>query len=161
MMLQSHVLAALLLGLVLSRWKRFTPRDWALALGFSAAIDLDHLVQMPMFLATHGTAALTSPGTMLSWGHAWQGIMHTPWALVLVIPFMVGFRSAWPLVFWLLHMFQDFVIAAKYVVWGSAMEWWIDLGLVALVALVFALDHRAAPRHEKLSRHVLATFGLY
>ena len=137
MMIQSHVLAAVLLGLIISRWRAFAPRDWALALGFSVAIDLDHALQFPTYLATHGTAGLT-PTTMLHWGHAWQGLMHTPWALVLVIPFALYYRSTLPFVFWGLHMVQDYVIATRFVVWGSTLEWVIDAALLLPVVTMFA-----------------------
>lgn len=160
MMVQSHFLAAVLLGLIISRWRAFTPRDWALALGFSVAIDLDHVLQFPAYLATHGTAGLT-PATMLHWGHAWQGIMHSPWALVLVVPITVYYKSALPVVFWGLHMVQDYVVAARFVVWGSTTEWVIDAALLALVVAAFVWEHRAAPRHVRWHRHVAATFGLY
>lgn len=160
MMIQSHFLAAVLLGLILSRWRAFTPRDWALALGFSVVIDLDHLLQFPAYLATHGTAGLT-PSTMLKWGHAWQGLMHTPWALALVLPFAIYYRSVVPVLFWGLHMVQDYVIAARFVVWGSGLEWIIDAALLLAVLGVFVWEHRAAPRHAFLHRHVAATFGLF
>jgi hypothetical protein len=164
MMVQSHLLGALLLGLVVSRARPFAPRDWALALGFAVAIDLDHLVQVPAYLLSHGGfAALAHPTTMIHWGASWQGFMHSWWALTLVVPATLLFRSWVPAAFWGLHMFQDYVIAKRFVVFGSAQEFAIDIILLAVVMALFAWDHRAtheAKRKPSLARHVAATFGL-
>ena len=155
MMLPSHLLASLLLGLLLCRVRPFEARDWALALGFGVAIDLDHLLQFPSYVATHGVAAL-SPTAMLQWGGAWQGFMHGPWALALVVPAMLAFRSPLPLVFWGLHMVQDFVIARHYVHFGGPVEWGIVALLLAAVVLVLHLGRDGAPLWD----HALRTFGL-
>jgi hypothetical protein len=161
MMLPSHLLAALLLGLVISHWRRFTPKDWALALGFSVAIDLDHLLQLPVYIATHGAASLARPMEIVHWGEAWQGFMHTPWALILVAAGTVAWRSWVPLLFWGLHMFQDFVIATRFVVFGSPQEWVVVAALAALVAALFWYDHRRhGAREDRLHHHVARRLGL-
>ena len=155
MMLPSHLLASLLLGLLMARVRPFEARDWALALGFGVAIDLDHLLQFPAYVATHGTAAL-APTAMMQWGGAWQGFMHGPWALALVVPAILVFRSPIPLVFWGLHMVQDFVIARHYVHFGGPVEWAIVGALLAAVLLVLQADRDGAPFLD----HARRTFGL-
>ena len=159
-MLPSHLLATLLLGLVASRaWRPFTRTQWLLAIGFGVAIDVDHLVQVPAYLAMHGTAAL-APGQMLSWGSAWQGFMHTPWALLLVAPFALLYRSLVPFAFWGLHMAQDFVVARHYVHWGGAMEWAIVAALLAAVCALVWTDHQRRGAGRSLPRHAAVTFGV-
>lgn len=158
-MIQSHLLGAVVLGLLLSHARRFAPRDWALALAFAVAIDVDHLIQVPAYVITHGVSDLT-PATIMHWGGAWQGFLHTPWALLVVLPAMFIWRSWIPLAFWGLHMFQDFVIATKFVHFGSAVELWIDVGLVAVAAALFWFDHRTHAPARNYGRHVAATFGL-
>lgn len=148
MMLPSHLLAAALLALLASRaWRPWTRTQWGLALGFGVVIDLDHALQLPAYLATMGTGAL-APGTMLEWGGAWQGFLHTPWALLLVVPFMLMHRSVIPLAFWGLHMVQDFVIARHVVVWGSPTEWVIVAALAAALAITWRyLPQRGGARN--------------
>jgi hypothetical protein len=155
MMLPSHLLASLLLGLLLARSRPLEARDWLLALGFGVVIDLDHLLQLPAYVATHGTAALT-PTAVLHWGGAWQGFMHTGWALLLVVPAMLVFRSWLPLVFWGLHMLQDFVVARHLVRFGGPIEWLIVALLAGAVLLVLHLGRDGAP----LLDHAWRTFGL-
>jgi hypothetical protein len=160
MMFPSHLLAALILGLLISRRRAFSRRDWALALGFGVVIDLDHLLQFPRYLMTHGVAAL-QPTTMAHWGHEWQGFMHTPWALVLVLPATVYWRTWIPAVFWGLHMFQDFIVATRLVVFGSAQEWVVVAALAAIVAaLLWADRRRRGVAGEGLVRHAARVFGL-
>lgn len=159
MMLPSHVLATILLATVVGlAWKRFTPTQWVLALSFGVVIDIDHLVQFPAYVAMNGTAALT-PGAMLEWGSAWQGVMHTPWALILVIPVALLYRTAIPLAFWGLHMVQDFVIARHYVTWGGALEWAIVALLALGVVLALRADHARHANGRPLGRHLAATLG--
>ena len=160
MMLPSHLLATLLVGLVVSRWRQFSPGDWALALGFSVAIDLDHVLQAPAYLATHGGLRGLQAGTILRWGHDWQGFMHTWWALALVVPAMLLWRSWIPLAFWGLHMFQDFVIAARFVVFGSPEEFVIMAILGACVAALLWDDHRRHGAGARFHQHVAKKFGL-
>lgn len=159
-MLPSHLLATLLLGLLAGRlWRPFTRTQWLLAVGFGVAIDVDHLLQMPAYLAMHGTAALT-PEQMLHWGAAWQGVMHTPWALLFAVPLALVYRSVVPLAFWGLHMVQDFVVARHYVPWGGAMEWAIVAALLAAVGALVWLDHRPHRGERSLLRHAGLTFGV-
>lgn len=160
MMLPSHLLATLLLGLLAGRLgRRFTRTQWLLAVGFGVAIDVDHLLQIPAYLALHGTAALT-PAQMLTWGSAWQGFLHTPWALLLAVPLALLYRSVVPVAFWGLHMVQDFVVARHYVPWGGAMEWAIVAALLAAVAALLWTDHRSNGEGRSLARHVAITFGV-
>ena len=160
MMFPSHLLGTLLVaGLVSLLWRPLAPRHWLLALGFGVVIDLDHLLQVPAYVAAHGLDGLT-PATMLAWGGAWQGFMHTPWALALVAPAMLLFRSLAPLAFWGLHMFQDFVVARHLVPFGSALEWGVVAALAAAVAAVFWLEHRRHGAERPLARHVGATLGI-
>ena len=159
MMLPSHLLAAVLLGLVVSRWRRFSRKEWALALGFSVAIDIDHLLQVPAYVATHGTAGLRA-ATIVHWGPAWQGFMHTPWGLLLVVPACVAWRSWVPAVFWGLHMFQDFVVAARFVVFGSPTEFAIVGALAVVVGALLWDDHRRHGAGARFHHHVWRTFGL-
>lgn len=159
-MLPSHLLATLLLGLVAARlWRPFTRTQWALAVAFGVVIDLDHLVQLPAYVALHGAAGL-APGEMLTWGSAWQGVMHTPWALLLVAPAALLFRSLVPLAFWGLHMVQDFVIARHYVRWGGPEEWLIVAALALAVGALLWLDHRRHGAGRGLVRHAGVTFGV-
>ena len=155
MMLPSHLLATLLLGLLLARLRPMEARDWLLALAFGVVIDLDHVLQAPVYVATHGWAALT-PAAMLQWGGAWQGFMHGPWALLLVVPAVVLFRSPLPLVFWGLHMVQDFVIARHYVRFGGPVEW----AIVAVLAACLVLAVHAGRDGAGFLDHARRTFGL-
>lgn len=160
MMLPSHLLATLLLGLLAGRLGRpFTRTQWLLAVGFGVAIDADHLLQVPAYLALHGAAALT-PGQMLTWGSAWQGFLHTPWALLLAAPLALLYRSVVPLAFWGLHMVQDFVVARHYVPWGGPLEWAIVAALLVAVGALVWLDHRPHRGERSLLRHVGLTFGV-
>ena len=160
MMLPSHLLATLLLGLAAGRLGRpFTRTQWALAVGFGVVIDVDHLLQMPAYVAMHGTAGL-APAQMLQWGSAWQGFMHTPWALLLVAPLALLFRSVVPFAFWGLHMAQDFVVARHYVPWGGPLEWAIVAALLAAVVGLVWRDHRRHGAGRSLVRHVAVTFGV-
>lgn len=159
MMLPSHLLATLLLCLLVSLARPVTPKGWLLAIGFGVAIDLDHLLQIPVYVATHGAGALT-PAAMLAWGGAWQGFMHTPWALALAVPASLVFASWFPLAFWGLHMAQDFVVARHYVRFGGPAEWAIDLALLALVAALFARDLRLHGAGRPWWQHALARVGI-
>jgi len=142
---------------------QLSARDWALALGFSVAIDLDHLIQIPAYLATHGGMGGLQAATMTHWGHDWQGFMHTQWALALVIPAVIIWRSWIPAAFWTLHMVQDFVVAARYVVFGSPEEFAIMGALAVLVGVLLWVDHRRRGAGATFRTHVkrmfLATTG--
>ena len=129
MMLPSHLLATLLVASLASWWRPWPRAKWGLAVLFGVAIDLDHALQFPAYVATHGAAGLT-PASMLHWGAAWQGFMHAPWALLPVAGACLALRTRVPAAFWGLHMAQDFVVARHFVVWGSALEWAIVLGLL-------------------------------
>ncbi|HEX2023033.1 MAG TPA: helix-turn-helix domain-containing protein [Candidatus Thermoplasmatota archaeon] len=133
MMFPSHLLATLLIGLLVSRVRPFDARDWALAVGFGVVIDLDHLLQIPAYVATHGLAALR-PAEMMAWGAGWQGFMHTPWALLVVAAATLAFWTWIPFAFWSLHMFQDFVVARHWVRYGSPTEVAITVALATVVA---------------------------
>lgn len=160
MMFPSHLLGALLVGGLLSRARPFKPRDWQLALAFAVAIDLDHLVQVPAYLASHGVAGAT-PTAMLRWGDAWQGFMHDAlWGSLATLGAAVFFRSLVPVAFWLLHMFQDFVVATDYVDFGSLAEWVVIAALALAVGVVFAHDHRANGEGRAFHHHVAWRFGL-
>lgn len=157
MMLPSHLLATLLVGLLLSiAWRRFQARDWLLALGFGVVIDLDHLIQVPRYVMLHGWEAFLHPAGMMSWGSQWQGFMHTAWGLPLVLGASVAFRSAWPGLFWGLHMVLDFVVARHYVRFGGGIEWCIIAGLTVAVALLVNAGRGSTP----FLRHAARTFGL-
>lgn len=155
MMFPSHLLATLLVCAGISTFFPLSAKHWALALLFGVAIDLDHLIQIPAYVATHGFQSMT-PGEIARWGGNWQGFMHTPWAVLLVIPACLLFASWMPAVAWSLHMFQDFVVATRWVVFGSAMEWAIVAILVALFAAVIVRDHRLHGSGSALREHVLA-----
>lgn len=169
MMLPSHLLGTLLVGLLVSRLAPFRPRDWALAVGFGVVIDLDHLLQIPAYVAANGLGAL-QPGEMLAWGGAWQGIMHDPTSAIWIVGgAMLIFRSVLPLLFWGLHMFQDFFIATRVVPFGSGLEWLVVAGLALAVVGLLWLDHRAAvaardardaPAPVAFHHHALARIGL-
>lgn len=157
-MLPSHLLATLLACALLALARPVAPKEWLLALLFGVAIDLDHLLQLPTYVATHGLADLR-PAAILSWGSDWQGFLHTPWALMLVLPACFVFASWFPLAFWGLHMFQDFVIARHFVVFGSALEWMIVGALLASLAFLVVRDHRAHGTGG-LRDHVLARVAM-
>lgn len=135
MMFPSHLLGAACLGLGIGllRGRPFSRQEWTLALAFGVLIDLDHLLAIPAYVSQVGVAAALDPTNSFSYGAAWQGFMHKPAALALVAPAMLLWRSAWPGVFWGLHMVQDFVIARHYVGFGSVEEFAImgGLGLLA------------------------------
>lgn len=166
MMFPSHLLGTILLGLLLSRVKPFSPRDWMIAVGFGVAIDLDHLLQLPRYVQANGLAALhpANVGQLMAYGSSWQGFMHTPVALLVVAAASIALWSALPLVFWGLHMFQDFVIATRFVRFGSATEWAVVAALLGLVLALLWADHRRldAPRlafrHHAAARLGLAAF---
>lgn len=163
-MFPSHLLGTVLVGLALHRVMPMKARDWRLALAFGVAIDLDHVLKAPAFIVENGWAAVMAPATMLQWGAEWQGFMHTPaTAVVLVAGAALAFRSPIPVMFWALHMFQDFVIAKHYVRFGSVEEWLIVAGLAAVTGLVLARDHAEATRDGRKTpflRHVAVKLGL-
>lgn len=143
MMFPSHLLATLLVALLLARVRPFEPRDWALALAFGVAVDLDHLLQIPRYAASHGgVASLLRVGDVVRWGGDWQGFMHGPWAVLVVLVVSVAFATWIPVAFWGLHMFQDFVVARHLVVFGGPVEWAVVAALAATVLAVLAWDHR-------------------
>lgn len=158
MMLPSHLLATLLLGLLLSRLVRrpFGARDWLLAVGFGVAIDVDHLLQVPRYVMENGWGTFLRPAEMMAWGSQWQGFMHSAWALPLVVGATVAFRSPWPALFWGLHMVLDFVVARHYVRFGSGVEWVIVLLMAAAVGFLLHAGRGATP----LLPHAARTFGL-
>lgn len=146
MMLPSHLAATLILGFALARWFPFDARAWMLAIAFGVLIDIDHLFQAPQYLLSQipqkGLAAFR-PTDMLHYGAAWQGIFHhAVWGTLIVLAASLILRSPVPALFWGLHMFLDFVIARKYVVFGSAMEFAVLGGMLALVALLAWDNHR-------------------
>lgn len=146
MMLPSHLGAALLLGLALSRFiPSWGGKEWILALGFGVVIDLDHLLNLPRFMLANPEKAFDVQA-MVTWGAHWQGFMHTPWALLVVAGAAVLFRSWVPAVFWGLHMFQDFVVATRWVVFGSPTEWAIVGALYAALALLLLGDYLVTGR---------------
>lgn len=158
MMFPSHLLATLLGCALLSMVRPLAPREWLLAILFGVVIDLDHLLQFPRYVAQNGWSALT-PAAMLHWGAAWQGFMHTPWALLLVLPAMLLFGSWMPLAAWGLHMVLDFVVARHLVPFGGALEWAIVGAMLAILGALVLRDHRThgtAALHE----HVLARVAL-
>lgn len=159
MMLPSHLLATLLACALLAHVRPLAPRDWLLALAFGVAIDLDHLLQLPAYVAAHGFEGLT-PASMLRWGGAWQGLMHTPWALLLVVGACFAAWSWVPLAFWGLHMFQDFVVARHLVPFGSGLEWAIVGVLFAALVALLVHDHRAHGAGAGLREHALARVAL-
>lgn len=158
-MLPSHLLATLLGCALLSLARPVSAREWMLALAFGVLIDLDHLLQVPVYVATHSMADMT-PAAIMGWGGAWQGFMHTAWALALVVPACLWFRSLVPAAFWGLHMVQDFVVARHLVVFGSALEWAICAGLFALLALAIRLDHARHGAGAGFGEHVLARVAM-
>ena len=153
MMFPSHLLATLLGCALLALVRPVSPREWLLAVSFGVLIDLDHVLQFPAYVATHGWSAAT-PAAMLEWGGAWQGFMHTPWALALVLPACFVFTSWFPLAFWGLHMVQDFVIARHLVRFGGPIEWAIDVALLAVLTMLVLRDHRAHGGGLALGQHV-------
>ena len=159
MMLPSHLLATLLLCALLALWRPLPARAWALALVFGVVIDLDHLLQLPVYVATNGWAALT-PAAMSAWGGAWQGFMHTPWALAVVVPAALAFRSWMPLAAWGLHMVLDFVVATRFVRFGSPLEWLIVGAMLAAFLALVVRDHRAHGGGVGLREHALARVAL-
>lgn len=159
MMFPSHLLATLLVCAGISFFLPLGPKHWALALLFGVVIDLDHLLQIPVYVATHGFAALT-PGEITRWGANWQGFIHTPWALLVVLAACALFASWLPLVGWSLHMFQDFVIATRYVAFGSAMEWAIVGALASILAFIVVRDHQAHGGNAALREHVFARVAM-
>lgn len=160
MMFPSHVLGALLLGGLWAFARPFSPRDWRLALGFAVAIDLDHVVQFPRYVMAAGTGGL-EPGAMLRWGEEWQGFMHdATWGVPIALGASLLARSLVPLVFWLLHMAQDFVVATRFVVFGSLEEWLVVGALALAVAVVFVAQHRLARDARSLVAHVALRFGV-
>lgn len=147
MMLPSHLAATLILGFVLARWFPFDARAWILALAFGVAIDVDHLFQIPRYLATQvpqqGLAAL-NPAAILHYGAAWQGVFHNPlWGTVIVLAACLATWSLVPLVFWGLHMVLDFVVARHYVVFGSPTEFGVLAGMLAVLAALAWWHHRS------------------
>lgn len=149
MMAPSHLLATLILGFLLAKVVPWDARAWLLALAFGVAIDLDHLLELPRYLAAEvpakGWAAL-APSALLAHGAAWQGVFHQPLGAVLVLAASLAFRSPVPLVFWGLHMVLDFVVARHYVRFGGPVEWGlVAAGAVALALLALGHHRTVAP----------------
>lgn len=143
MMFPSHLLATLLVAYVASKVVPMTGKDWILAIAFGVAIDLDHLLQIPRYAATHGgIASLARVGEVVRWGAEWQGFMHTPWGLVAVAAACLLFASWAPALFWGLHLFQDFVVARHFVVFGGGVEFAAMAALAAVLLALMAWEHR-------------------
>lgn len=158
-MFPSHLLATLVACSLLSLVRPMSPRDWILAIGFGVVIDLDHLLQFPQYIASHGWGQL-QPATIARWGGEWQGFMHTPWALLVVVPACLIFGSLIPAAFWGLHMVQDFVVARHLVVFGSPTEWAIIGALGGILAALIALDHQRHGAGAGLKEHVFARVAM-
>lgn len=159
MMLPSHLLATLLGCALLAMVRPMPAREWLLALAFGVVIDLDHLLQFPAYIASHGWSALT-PGAILAWGGEWQGFLHTAWGLALVVPAMFVFGSWIPLAAWGLHMVLDFVVARHLVPFGGPLEWVIIGALSAALFVVLVRDHRIHGTGAGLREHAIARVAL-
>ena len=155
MMLPSHLLATLLGCALLNLARPLAPREWLLALTFGVAIDIDHLLQIPAYIAANGWSQLT-PSAITQWGGAWQGFMHTPWALALVLPAMFVFSSWMPLAAWALHMILDFIVAKHLVHFGGPTEWLIITTMLAALLALAIRDHRLHGSGAALREHILA-----
>lgn len=159
MMFPSHLLATLLGCALLALVRPVSSREWLLALLFGVAIDLDHLLQLPRYVATHHWSELT-PAAIASWGSDWQGFLHTPWALLVVLPAAFVFASWIPLAAWGLHMVLDFVVARHYVRFGGPVEWAIIGAMAAALLALAARDHRLHGGGAALREHVLARVAM-
>lgn len=155
MMFPSHLLATLLGCALLSLARPLGPREWLLALAFGVLIDLDHLLQIPAYIAANGWSQLT-PAAITQWGNAWQGIMHTPWALLLILPTMILLGSWMPLAAWGLHMILDFVVARHLVHFGGPLEWTIIATMLGALTILAIRDHHLHGNDAALREHVLA-----
>ncbi|MHB8604171.1 MAG: hypothetical protein ACYDCK_02855 [Thermoplasmatota archaeon] len=160
MMLTTSLLATAALGLIASQWHPFTRRDWALAVSFAVLVDADHLANIPSYLASHHGAAGFDALTMLHWGMAWQGALHTWWALAIVIPVAVFMRTWIPVGFWGLHMVLDFDVATRHIVWGSLEEWAFDAALLLVVVALLAWDHRRHGHGATFGEHAARLLGI-
>lgn len=159
MMFPSHLLATLLGCALLALARPVAPKEWLLAIAFGVVIDLDHLLQLPQYVATHAWSDMT-PADIARWGSEWQGFMHTPWALALVVPATFVFASWMPLAAWGLHMVLDFVVARHYVVFGSATEWAIIGTMLLALATLLVRDHRLHGAGAGLREHALARVAM-
>lgn len=159
MMFPSHLLATLLGCALLSLARPLEPRDWLLALLFGVAIDLDHLLQIPRYIATHGWTQL-DPRTISHWGADWQGFMHTPWALLILLPATLYFWSWIPLAAWTLHMILDFIVAKHYVHFGGPLEYAIMATMTAALIALALRDHRLHGAERALREHVLSRVAM-
>lgn len=159
MMFPSHLLATLLGCALFSLVRPLAPREWALALAFGVVIDLDHLLQLPRYVATHGWGDLT-PAAISRWGGEWQGFMHAPWALLIVLPAMFVFGSWMPLAAWALHMALDFVVARHLVHFGGPLEYAIMAAMLAALVALAVRDHRMHGGAYDLREHVMARVAM-
>lgn len=127
----THLLATLLIGYIL---KLSTSYEWALAIGFGVAIDIDHIAMLLKFkrLAPKHWHTLGDGSLML------HSPLQEPTTVLLVAPLSLLLHTAIPLIFWALHVSLDtFMLSRKRPFWpfskkiyrygavrmGSVAEW--------------------------------------
>jgi len=104
----THLAAVILLGLLLDLdWN-----EWFVALLFGIGLDIDHLFAAPGYVARNGWGAILAPSWDDGSGLAWRSLMHYPVGAFVVMPLAVGWRLMLPLLFWLSHLFMDYLQAA-------------------------------------------------
>lgn len=147
MMLPTHLVATILLGLVLARvWPGWDARSWMLAIAFGVAIDIDHFAQVPGYLATQlpaqGLAAL-SPAALKAYGGGWSAFFHQPIGAAVVFAVAVALHDAVPVLAWSLHRGLDTLVGRGIVEFAGPVELLLLAVLAGLVA-VLGRQHVAA-----------------
>jgi len=142
MMLPTHLAATLVGCLLLARWRGLDREGWTLALLFGVAIDVDHLLEVPAYLAAawpaRGLAAF-SPGALAGHGAGWHSIFHAPAFGLVVAAVAIGLRTAVPLAAWALHQTMDWAVGAG-VGFATPAEFALLAALLAALAFL-ARDH--------------------
>lgn len=151
-MLPTHLAASLVLGLLLARTVGMDARAWMLALLFGVAIDVDHLFEVPAYLAVavpeKGLLAAVSPAALLAHGGGWTSFFHEPPGAAVAASVALAFGTAVPAAFWLLHVGLDRLVARDVVPFAGPLEWAL---LVALAAVAHALARSELARDGPLA----------
>lgn len=146
-MLFTHLAATLLLAWIGSRViPGWDARAWMLAILFGVAIDVDHLLEVPAYLAQEvprqGWGAL-SPWSLKAHGAGWISVLHSPFGGALALSVAVIFQSPAPFAAWLLHKWMDWTIGKDKLEFAGPAE----LSILAVLVTCLAFIARAHVAH--------------
>ncbi|MBI2547717.1 hypothetical protein HYW21_00030 [Candidatus Woesearchaeota archaeon] len=92
----THIFSVIVLGKLL----HLTPPEWVLAFIFGVALDLDHLLKLPLFLKLKN---------FKDQRHLhWRTPLQEPISYLWVIPLSIFVRSYIPVLFFTLHLLLDY-----------------------------------------------------